>query len=206
MRENLEDLFDGLQNDGLEGRSCTPLGDYALVAETRRITSFAPQKDESSTSQFLLVLPLERTISLFLMMSKRPPTPRPNFAGPGSKRPRDGEVFRRPVAPDTAQGNPDSRPRRSCFKLVLYCSRSLRPSRGRNFRCSGVIGAVTREWAVCGSGEAAGPFHSENCAPDWSTFGCSWTPSFSRNSHNCYDYDMSVCPCDRRLRFGFVLR
>ena len=113
-RENLEDLFDGLQNDGSEGRSCTPLGDYALVAETRHITSFAPPKDESSTSQLLLVLPLERTVSPFFMMSKRPPTPRPNIADPGSKRPRDGEVFRRPVAPDTAQGNPDS-PKRSHF-------------------------------------------------------------------------------------------
>ena len=105
-RENLEDLFDGLQNDGLEGRSCTPLGDYALVAETRRITSFAPQKDESSTSQLFLVLPLERTVSPFLMMSKRPP---PNIADPGSKRSRGGEDLRRPVAPDTAQGNLDSR-------------------------------------------------------------------------------------------------
>ena len=144
-RENLEDLFDGLQNDGSEGRSCTPLGDYALVAETRHITSFAPPKDESSTSQLLLVLPLERTVSPFLMMSKRPPTPRPNIADPGSKRPRDGEVFRRLVAPDTAQGNPDSRPRRSYFELALCCSRSLRPSRGRSFRHSGVIGTAARE-------------------------------------------------------------
>ena len=181
------------------GGHALPWATPPLVAETRRITSFAPQKDESSTSQFLLVLPLERTVSPFLMMSKRPPTPRPNIADPGSKRPRDGEVFRRPVAPDTAQGNPDSRPRRSYFELALYCSRSLRPSRGRNFRRSGVIGAVAREWAVCGPGEAAGSFHPENCAPDWSTFDCSWTPIVSRISHYCYHSNMYVCPCDRRL-------
>ena len=107
--ERLEDLFDGLQNDGLEGGHALPWATLPLVAETRRITSFAPQKDESSTSQFLLVLPLERTVSPFLMMSKRPPTPRPNIADPGSKRSRGGEDLRRPVAPDTAQGNLDSR-------------------------------------------------------------------------------------------------
>ena len=40
------------------------------------------------------------------MMSKRLP---PNIADPGNKRPRGGEDLRRPVAPDTAQGNLDSR-------------------------------------------------------------------------------------------------
>lgn len=95
-----------MQNDGLEGGHALPWATLPLVAETRRITSFAPQKDESSTSQFLLVLPLERTVSPFLMMSKRPP---PNIADPGSKRSRGGEDLRRPVAPDTAQGNLDSR-------------------------------------------------------------------------------------------------
>ena len=95
-----------MQNDGLEGGHALPWATLPLVAETRRITSFAPQKDEPSTYQFLLVLPLERTVSPFLMMSKRPP---PNIADPGSKRSRGGEDLRRPVAPDTAQGNLDSR-------------------------------------------------------------------------------------------------
>ena len=90
----------------MEGGHALPWATLPLVAETRRITSFAPQKDEPSTYQFLLVLPLERTVSPFLMMSKRPP---PNIADPESKRSRGGEDLRRPVAPDTAQGNLDSR-------------------------------------------------------------------------------------------------